>query len=317
MTLLKRSFSGMDKALIRPSASLIVAAPIPKDRIGNGSNYRILMMKRNAKSSFVHAHVYPGGIVDKADHFSLWTHLGHEDGHLLTSKICAIRETFEESGLLLTTPPLTTVNLDEWKQRIHQDASQFRVLCDTFHVRPAVERLIPFSNWITPITEKKRYNTLFFLTVLEAFGSRREQERALSSVVADGKETVLFEWLQPEEALEKHREGEIVMIPPQWYSLSLMKQVPDYRQLATEAGIGSFRTRSNQIIKILPQAQLWSDKEGYDRFLAYPGDEHYQSSEYTSKTGDRHRLYFKGRMEQFYLEKNIDVVNIIHPISSL
>ncbi|KAI8346890.1 hypothetical protein EDC96DRAFT_418898, partial [Choanephora cucurbitarum] len=187
--------------LIRPSASLIVAAPIPKDKIGNGSNYRILMMKRNAKSSFVHAHVYPGGVVDKADHYSLWTHLGHEEGHLLTSKICAIRETFEESGLLLTTPPLTTVNLEEWKQRIHQDASQFKVLCDTFDVRPAVERLIPFSNWITPIAEKKRYNTLFFLTVLEEFGTKREQEAALSSVVADGKETVLFEWLQPEEAL--------------------------------------------------------------------------------------------------------------------
>ncbi|KAI8389374.1 hypothetical protein BD560DRAFT_486045 [Blakeslea trispora] len=330
MSSLNRPLSNMiNKSLIRPSASLIVAAPVPKSAAGNGSNYRILMMKRNAKSSFVNAHVYPGGVVDKADHFSHWANdlleaekdsSSSNRGDILTSKICAIRETFEESGLLLTTPPSKTIkglDINEWKHRIHQDASQFKVLCDTFQVRPAVEKLIPFSNWITPVIEKKRYNTLFFLTVLDEFKTKEEQDVELAKVAADGEETVLFEWLKPEEALEKYKRKEIIMIPPQWYSLSLMKQVPDYRHLKKEAGIGSLRTSNNKIITILPQAHSSDDKEGYDRFLAYPGDECYRSSEYVSKKGNRHRLYFKGRMEKFCIEKNIDVADIIQNVSSL
>ncbi|RCH83776.1 Nucleoside diphosphate-linked moiety X motif 19, mitochondrial, partial [Rhizopus stolonifer] len=121
------------KPAIRPSASLIVAAPMPKEEVRDGTNYRILMMKRNAKSSFINAHVYPGGIVDKADHYSNWIDgklANEKEGYMLTNKICAIRETFEESGLLLTTPPSNTIkelDVNEWKHKVHQDASQFKV----------------------------------------------------------------------------------------------------------------------------------------------------------------------------------------------
>ncbi|KAI8991501.1 hypothetical protein BDF20DRAFT_797878, partial [Mycotypha africana] len=202
---------------IRPAASLIIASPITvnnsvssfttsnsKHEQGSaGCNYRILMMKRNA-SSFINAHVYPGGVIDRADHYSHW-------GHFLTNKICAIRETFEESGLLLSDPPLTQLtgsskasflnSLPTWRQKVHHDASQFKVMCETFNIRPAVDSLIPFSNWITPVIEKKRYDTMFFLTVLDQYTSAEEEAKHLNLVSADGKETVLFDWFTPEEAL--------------------------------------------------------------------------------------------------------------------
>ncbi|KAG2206331.1 hypothetical protein INT46_003567 [Mucor plumbeus] len=275
------------KPLIRPSASLIIAAPTPGDGVKGGSNYRVLMVKRNARSSFINAHVYPGGVVDTADHFSNWNNnksTSEQEGNILTNKICAIRETFEESGLLLSHPPANTIkSLDTnvWRKKVHDDASQFKIMCDTYSIRPAIDKLIPFSNWITPIEEKKRYDTMFFLTVLEEFKTKQEQDLHLNVVSADGKETVLFDWLKPEEALQKKEEKQVVMIPPQWYSLTLMNQFKDYKDLESQAGVEAFRTKSDQVIKILPQACPCSPesneaKEGFQFFLAYPGDEVYK-----------------------------------------
>lgn len=127
----------------------------------------------------------------------------------MTHKICAIRETFEESGLLLTHPPAHTVLQDsvreEWRLKVHEDASQFKVLCETFKLTPAVDKLLPFANWITPEAEKRRYNTHFFLTMLDdaSVTKRIEGEAALA---ADGKETVQLDWLTPEQGKENNLE---------------------------------------------------------------------------------------------------------------
>lgn len=229
----------------------------------------------------------------------------------MTNKICAIRETFEESGLLLCNNKNTIGpnELTMWRHKVHEDATQFKVMCEKFNLFPAVDQLIPFSNWITPVFEKKRYDTLFFLTVLDA----EEEKHAVS---ADEKETVRFDWFKPEEALEEHQKGNIVLIPPQWYSLEVLRQVPHYQELKEKAGIDIFRTKTNEIIKILPQGHAVTDeesikKEGYMTYLAYPGDEVYSSDEYKSQKGNRHRLYFKGRMSSFILERNVDMSNIV------
>ncbi|KAI8645571.1 hypothetical protein BD408DRAFT_429553 [Parasitella parasitica] len=320
------STAAAQRPSIRPSASLIIAAPTPEDGAKDGSNYRVLMVKRNARSSFINAHVYPGGVVDAADHYSNWSQdktISESEQSILTNKICAIRETFEESGLLLSHPPAHTIkalDANVWRHKVHNNASQFKAMCDTFSIRPAVDKLIPFSNWITPVEEKKRYDTMFFLTVLDEHKTQQEQDLHLNAVSADGTETVLFDWLKPEEALQKKEEKQVVMIPPQWYSLTLMSQVKDYRNLVSQAGVGSFRTQSDQLIKILPQAcqtapESVEASEGYQLFLAYPGDEVYKSTEYVSKKGKRHRLYIRGRMQDFRLEKNVNVSDIvkIHP----
>lgn len=116
-------------------------------------------------------------------------------------------------------------------------------------------------------------------------------------------------------ALEQHVEKNIVLIPPQWYSLTILKGISDYRDLK-KAGVDIFRTRSDEVIKILPQGHSTDEtsregKEGYSRYLAYPGDEVYCSDEYQSQKGNRHRLYFKGKMEEFILDRNVQMSNII------
>ncbi|KAI7899947.1 uncharacterized protein BX663DRAFT_519068 [Cokeromyces recurvatus] len=336
--------STLAKPFIRPSASLIIAAPIlfTNGIKNDGSNYKILMMKRNAKSSFVNAHVYPGGVVDEADNYLNWCEkdMNEKEGDLLTNKICAIRETFEESGLLLSNPPAHTIkdlNINIWRDKVHKDAAQFKVMCKTYNIRPATNQLVPFSNWITPIIEKKRYDAHFFLTVLEGYKTKKEQDLHFNFVTADGEETVLFEWLKPEEgnflpfffykndkgsikkylAIEQQKEKKIVLIPPQWYSLSVLKEFLDYRDLKTKAGIDIFRTRhTNEIITILPQSHRVEPnsleaKNGFNFYLAYPGDESYESKRYTKKKGNRHRLYFKGRMEEYFIERNVNMSNVV------
>ncbi|KAI8374224.1 uncharacterized protein BYT42DRAFT_575519 [Radiomyces spectabilis] len=311
---------------IRPSATLIVLAPIPSNKLTTGgSNYRVLMMKRNAKSSFINAHVFPGGVVDPQDAASLWqtTFKGRQQQQddRLTSKICAIRETFEESGLLLTDPPSYTaqgLNHEEWRQRVHGDALQFKAMCDKFKLTPAIDRLVPFASWITPVGEKKRYNTQFYLTVL---GQTVENEhKETKSLAADGQETVELEWLKPEQALDLWTNDEkIILFPPQWYCLHALKQIPDHRDVIAQAGIDYLRTRQGMPVTTRPQFHP-ADKsdpmveKGYQSFLAYPGDETYEDDIHNivSKPGQRHRIYFRGRMRDFHLVKNIALTDIVH-----
>ncbi|KAI9485153.1 hypothetical protein BDB00DRAFT_773631, partial [Zychaea mexicana] len=310
-----------------------------------GHNYQLLMMKRNAKSSFINAHVFPGGVVDKQD--EAWK---FDSVSELTSKICAIRETFEESGLLLTHPPAHTVFKDAaareaWRERVHNDASQFKVLCETYKLVPAVDTLIPFANWITPAVERRRYNTQFFLTVLDPSIAVQE------TTVADGKELVQLDWFTPEEgmisvkitfvgvlvpgcrhikdrhsnqvilifwyvALSVWREHKIVLFPPQWYCLHTMASFKDYNNIANKAGVGALRTSDGRISTVMPQQGKVKEtdtaraKEGYHSFLAYPGDETYLdiwTGKPSGQAGDRHRIYIRGRMQDFDLEKNVNV----------
>lgn len=258
----------------------------------------------------------------------------------MTLKICAIRETFEESGLLLTTPPAHTVpelDTEVWRHRVHEDASQFKSMCDLYHLQPAVDRLIPFANWITPAFEKKRFNTLFFLTVLQQTVDGQQQETI--KVSADGKETVQMDWFDPQQGikrakaylpstntyplslvgLDKYEEKKIVLFPPQWYALHSLNQVPRHENLVAQVGIGALRTQAGDPITIRPQGNPVTESD-YNGFLAYPGDEAYSTAqEDTSKDyvhlppgrkGDRHRLYFKGKMQDVALERNVDITKL-------
>ncbi|KAF7730264.1 hypothetical protein EC973_002507 [Apophysomyces ossiformis] len=293
--------------VIRPSATLIVVAPTTENT-EHGCNYRVLMMKRNAKSSFINAHVFPGGVVDSFDHASHWSN--NRDDISLTSKICAIRETFEESGVLLTDPPASAVpqlDASDWRKKVHDDASQFKVMCDMFQLQPATDRLVSFANWVTPLHEKKRYNTEFFLTVLK--------DKVLPTD-ADGEETVQLDWFTPDEALTQWRQKQILLFPPQFYCLYLMQQIPDYQLLSSKVGLGTLRTQDGRVISILPQLSPVEEddpmkKDEYHHCLVYPGDAAYVGSDTYNRPGQKHRIYFRGRMQDFVVDRNVDVSDII------
>jgi hypothetical protein len=189
-------------------------------------------------------------------------------------------------------------------------------MCQHYNILPDVDRLLPYSNWITPVVEKRRYNTHFFLTVLDQeYTNQKEHDLYFNSVMADGKETVLFDWFKPEEAIQQQKDKNILLMPPQWYTL--VSLLPDYKELKAKAGVDAFRTKSNEIIKILPQSGSAENAQGETiGFLAYPGDEVYVSAEYKAVKGARHRLYFVGFMENYTLERNIQVSDIVKTTTS-
>lgn len=152
-------------------------------------------------------------------------------------RICAIRETFEESGILFARPgkdaprmagPLDQAgtmqpslvslpDLEQWRHRVHQNADEFLSMCREFHFVPDVWSLIEWSNWLTPENLHRRYDTVFYLCCIN--------ERP--SATPENKEITKAEWLSPMGALEGMMKGTLRLPYPQLSEIHLMNLFPD------------------------------------------------------------------------------------------
>ncbi|KAF9433330.1 Nucleoside diphosphate-linked moiety X motif 19, mitochondrial [Entomortierella beljakovae] len=271
---------------LRDSSTLIIAAPIPKSKVVPGkADYKILFLQRNRSGAAPGAHVFPGGNVDKADHDPRWASLvdykpNGSKAPPLHNVICAIREAFEESGVLVSEPQIGLSNseISLWRTRVHDNAQEFYNLCVSHNVKPAVGRLAHFSSWITPPVETKRFHTQFFITVLP--WSR--DSFAESRVFADGKETTRLDWLSPEEALDAYRTRDIqTLLPPQFVSISDLTPVKQHEKLLEHY-------REREIVDIMPEFTLESqDENGLHLSGILPGDQDHSS---ITKPGYTHRI---------------------------
>ncbi|KAI8611684.1 hypothetical protein BC830DRAFT_1068547 [Chytriomyces sp. MP71] len=194
---------------IKPAASLILCR-----RMGPGKGeFQVLMAKRSAKGTFKSLHVYPGGAVDGHDTiFARTLASASEKSNLSLSeyRLAAVRETFEESGLLLGAPAQAALEAaSTWRAAVHANAAQFATMCSSLSYNPPLFRLVHWSHWITPIVEKRRFDTHFFLTTFTGH----------HDAAADGRETVLQEWIRPADALRAFADGDISLFPPQYTTL--------------------------------------------------------------------------------------------------
>ena len=187
----------------------------------------VFMLRRNLNSDFVGgAHVFPGGAVDAADrHVNLEPvcegrsdieasrRLGIDAGGL-AFWVAAIRESFEEAGLLLAYDRAGQyVDLDNaesiarWAaHRIEVDQGRRRMveLCASESLRLAVDSMHYFGHWITPVGAPRRYDTRFFLA-----GAPTNQ-----TPLHDDHEVIANEWVRPAVALDRYAAGELTMMPP-------------------------------------------------------------------------------------------------------
>ena len=131
-------------------------------------------------------HVFPGGSVDPADAeahtewagppASQWARWFRADEPLARALVCAaVRETFEECGVLLAGPSehelLADVSSDEWEAERAALEAREQSLSELLSRRGLVLRsdlLRPFAHWITPEVEPKRFDTRFFLAEMPA-----------------------------------------------------------------------------------------------------------------------------------------------------
>lgn len=186
---------------LRSASSVILIAPNTISKpFSNHERISLLALKRSATTShFPSAYTFPGGNTDAADHDNEWLSVlpsdqlsvnlnivgtktlstdsqDHQITKAISLRITAIRETFEECGILLckqkTEKPNLQVshfhlkNSNSWRKKIQEDPRQFLNLCQSYNCFPNVKGLHLLSNWITPVHLSRRYDCKFFIAVL-------------------------------------------------------------------------------------------------------------------------------------------------------
>ncbi len=126
--------------------------------------------------------------------------------------------------------------------------------------------LVPFSRWIAPAITAKRFDTVFYLAASDSNG-----------VDIDCQEIVESVWMSAEEALRKHQQGELKMMPP---TLVTLIEINNHQHVSDI--LDTYRKNSIKVFK--PKAS----KLGRQLVMLYEGDAGYQSGD-PNIEGDRHR----------------------------
>jgi glyoxylase-like metal-dependent hydrolase (beta-lactamase superfamily II)/8-oxo-dGTP pyrophosphatase MutT (NUDIX family) len=189
----------------RKAASVIVLRDLPD------SGIEVLMLRRAERDGDLRsgAAVFPGGVLDERDrlahaHCQGWTdeqasvRLGLPAGGL-DYLVAAVRETFEEVGLLFTDAQADAAKLalahSEWREPMQRGEQPLHALCTELELTFDISGWHYWSHWLTPPGNPKRFDTRFFVT--------RMPEGQVAE--ADGGEAVELMWLTPRQALEAER----------------------------------------------------------------------------------------------------------------
>jgi 8-oxo-dGTP pyrophosphatase MutT (NUDIX family) len=222
--------------LLRPAGPAPAAAGV-----------EVYMLRRKSSMAFAPGgFVFPGGSVDARDADSEvawtgpdiadWGRVFDAPPELARALVCAaVRETFEESGVLLAGPSADAVVADttgeDWEADRNALLDRSLSLAGLLARRRLVLRsdlLRPWSRWITPVPEERRYDTRFFAAALPA----PQQPRDV------GGEAAAVAWLRPADAIAAARRNEIMLLPPTAVTLAELAacaSVPD--ALATQRAV--------------------------------------------------------------------------------
>ncbi|XP_013393579.1 nucleoside diphosphate-linked moiety X motif 19 isoform X1 [Lingula anatina] len=236
-------------------------------------DYHLLMLKRSSKSKFMpSAHVFPGGVLDPADYSEEWMEVFQAAGFTTSTailehsaavrpplyknnygsiipnevalRICAIRETFEESGILVvknyedifSSPHIELAKtirnissdvaqvsvLEYWQRKVDDSAQNFIGMCKELKIVPDVWALSEWSDWLTPTDmafkvtgpgQNRRYDTMFYIVCTNTVPDTAFCKR----------EMVSSEWYTPDAALTQYRKRRIWYAPPQLYELCRLR----------------------------------------------------------------------------------------------
>jgi len=247
-----------------PAATLVLL----KDRPSGG--FDVLLMQRHRASKFAAGDfVFPGGKIEADDapvDAAAWCagldptdarrRLGTTHGTALAYWIGAIREAFEEVGILLARgtrwPDPTRV--ETYRRACHSDKQAFWTMLRTEGLTLATDRLVYFAHWITPEESPVRFDTRFFAA----------ETPAGQEATVDGREVIAVRWLSPREAIDAAARGEISLRNPTVRNLMLLEGAP-----SAAAALGRLAGRSVETIR--PRVL----EEGGRRRVLMPGDPGY------------------------------------------
>ncbi len=228
----------------------------------------VLMLERHSDSVFLpDMHVFPGGQLEEEDH-GLVEHLGGltpEQARAALSSVseelalgffaAAIRETFEESGILLARRRGASELIDaaeaselaRHRLEVQAGTLSFRELIEKEGLDLAADLLAVHAHWITPENVPRRFDTIFFSTL-----TPRGQLAA-----HDGVESTSHIWTRPEDALARRSRGEIGLI----FVTALNLETLSGFETAEEALESS---RRRPVVPILPRLE---ERDGERRLV--------------------------------------------------
>jgi 8-oxo-dGTP pyrophosphatase MutT (NUDIX family) len=227
----------------------------------------VLMVRRHGNSGVLGGvHVFPGGKLDPADAqvdpqaldrpaadcLQALAEPGLDPATAVGLHVAAVRETFEECGLLLG-PQATPDGVQQVRQHL-QDGAGFAAALQRAGLRLPLSSLRPWSRWVTPrvaSVTSKRFDTRFF--VAEAPPGQLAEHCAF--------ETTEAVWMSPRAGIERCWAGEIEMAPPQILTLSHFHRLGSVARVMDAAG-----SRAPVLIEPEP-----FDEDGC-RVICYPGD---------------------------------------------
>lgn len=240
------------------------------------------------------AYVFPGGKVDVADgdRVILDRLNGCHGSHGLPAMqgirektqaarhwVAAVRETFEEAGILLAsrsgqpldlTLPAEVQRFERLRSSLNAGETTFAEVLQEADLELDIESLVYFAHWVTPEVETRRFDARFFM----AQAPEKQPGRH------DGRETTASCWLSAPDALDAYAAGTLTLAPPTWCIL---------RDIAARSSLQGVLQWA-RALPVVPVIQPHFLTINTQRVLALPGDECHPEA---SVPGRLNRLVFQ------------------------
>ncbi len=226
----------------------------------------VFMVRRHHAIDFASgALVFPGGKVEPGDRLP-----GDGDGKEGESgdrsfRIAAIRECFEEAGMLLARRDGVLIGREEmidlrarYAPALEAGECTMAALAAAERLSFATDMLTPFAHWITPEILAKRFDTRFYLASSPVDGELSH----------DGHENVDSLWIRPAEALKRAEAGELTIVFATRMNLEMLARTDDVASAIAAA-------RARPLRAILPRV----DRSGSEPVLRLPKDAGYSVTE--------------------------------------
>ncbi|GIJ28675.1 hypothetical protein Vqi01_38370 [Micromonospora qiuiae] len=207
--------SGAAPVVPRVAATVLLLRPV-------GEGFEVYLIRRVAAMAFGGVYAFPGGGVDPSDSAAHLDWAGPDptgwgarlglSPEAAQAVVCAAaREVFEEAGVLLAGPDpnrvVGDVSDDGWEAarvELEQRRRGFAELLAGRGLTLRSDLLLPWSRWITPEFEPRRFDTYFFVALLPEGQRTRD-------VSGEADHTL---WVRPADACDRATAGELTMLPP-------------------------------------------------------------------------------------------------------
>lgn len=252
------------------ASAIVLLREIPDKR-----DFEVFMVQKHQDLKFAGGtYVFPGGKVEPLDYDprieKICAGLTFQKAHSILMEtaqlpiglgywVAAIRELFEETGILLAYDKRNSIvkvsdKFLSWRNRMEQKQISMLDIALEEDLTLATDLIFYFSFWITPEVSPIRYSTRFFIAKLP------EEQVACH----DGGEIVAGVWVTPKEAMERYKAGEFPIMFPVFHNLKSLSEFYTIEELIDS-------TKGKEVKAILPRLIEQNGK----KVLALPGDPRY------------------------------------------